>query len=56
MPVIVKSIDSGMTAAAMSAARKFPSNAKSTTMTSTAPSSRFFFTVAIVASTRLVRL
>ena len=40
MPVMVKSIDSGMIAAAISAARKFPSKAKRTTITSTAPSRR----------------
>ena len=51
MPVIVNSIDSGMTQAVTIAARMLPSNRNSTTMTSSAPSSRFFSTVAMVAST-----
>ena len=55
MPVMVKSMDSGMTMAVMIAARTFPSRSSRTTMTSTAPSKRFFFTVSMVASTSLVR-
>ena len=55
MPVMVKSMESGMIAAVMSAARKLPSRRKRTTMTSSAPSSRFFCTVAMVASTSVVR-
>ncbi len=56
IPVIVISIATGMTAAVMSAARIFPSRRNRTRITSDAPSARFFSTVAIVASTRVVRL
>ena len=45
------SIESGMTSAVMSAARKLPRNRKRMTMTRSAPSTRFFSTVAMVAST-----
>ena len=55
MPVMVKSIDSGMTQAVTKAARKLPRIRNSTTTTSSAPSSRFFSTVRTVASTSLVR-
>ena len=52
MPVTVISIDSGMTQRRRRAPRgMLPSSRNSTTMTSSAPSSRFFSTVAIVAST-----
>ena len=56
MPVAVISMVSGMTSAVISAARKLPSSRNRTTMTSSAPSARFFSTVAMVASTSLVRL
>ena len=52
MPVMVNSIDSGMTQAVTMAALKFPRSRNRMTMTSSAPSSRFFSTVAMVASTR----
>ena len=55
MPVTVMSMDSGMTAAVISAARMLPSNRNSTAMTSSAPSMRLVRTVAMVRSTRLVR-
>ena len=55
MPVIVSSIDSGITSVVTSAARKLPSSANSTAMTSSAPSSRFVRTVAMVLSTSVVR-
>ncbi len=54
MPDIVASIAKGITAAVISAARTFPSKTNSTTMTSKAPSTRFFCTVSMVLSTRLV--
>ena len=41
MPVMVISMVSGMTAAVISAARRLPSSTNSTTITSSAPSSRF---------------
>ncbi len=56
MPLTANSILKGITHAVISAARTFPSRMKSTTITSTAPSNRFFSTVAIVLSTREVRL
>ena len=55
MPAMVASIDSGMIAAVINAARKLPSSMNSMTMTSRAPSSRFFCTVAMVLSTSVVR-
>jgi hypothetical protein len=55
MPVTVNSIDSGMTQAVAIAALKLPRTRKRTTITSRAPSRRFFSTVAMVASTRCVR-
>ena len=45
MPVIVNSIDSGMTQAVTIAARMLPRIRNSTAITSSAPSSRFFSTV-----------
>ncbi len=55
MPVKVNSIDSGITRAVISAARMLPRNRNSTAITSTAPSSRFFLTVAMALSTSTVR-
>lgn len=55
MPVKVNSMDSGMTMAVISAARMLPRNRNRITMTSVAPSSRFFLTVAMALSTRLLR-
>ena len=55
MPLAAISIDSGITSATMSAAIQFPRSPNSTATTSNAPSSRFFRTVSIVASTRCVR-
>ena len=55
MPVTVISIAIGITAAVISAARKLPSKTNSTTITSNAPSTRFFATVAMVRSTSAVR-
>ena len=55
IPNPVSIIVTGMTAAAISAARILPSSRNSTTMTSSAPSVRFFATVRIVESTRAVR-
>ena len=55
MPVKVNSIESGITMAVISAARRLPRNRNSTAITSTAPSSRFFFTVAMALSTSTVR-
>ena len=55
IPVKVISIDSGITSAVISAARMLPRNRNSTAITSTAPSSRFFFTVATAFSTSTVR-
>lgn len=55
MPVKVKSIDSGITSAVISAARMLPRNRNRIAMTSTAPSNRFFFTVAMALSTSTVR-
>jgi hypothetical protein len=56
MPVAVMSIESGIASAQMSAARQLPSRQSSTTITRIAPSSEVLLTVAIVASTSLVRL
>ncbi|AIV66332.1 heavy metal efflux pump CzcA domain protein [Burkholderia pseudomallei K42] len=55
MPVKVISIDSGITSAVITAARMLPRNRKRTAITSTAPSSRFFFTVRTAFSTSTVR-
>ena len=55
IPVMVNSMASGMTAAVMSAARKFPNSRNRTTITSKAPSIRFFEMVCIVRSTSPVR-
>ena len=51
MPVAIIRNEIGMTSVAMTAARKLPSSQNSTAATSNAPSSRFFSTVPIVAST-----
>ena len=51
IPVIIRRKDSGITAAVMSAARKLPRRTNRTTITSSAPSARFFSTVDTVAST-----
>ena len=56
MPLMVMSMDNGITNAVISAARRLPSSANSTAMTSKAPSTRFFSTVAMVLSTRSTRL
>ncbi len=55
MPVMVISMVSGMTAAVIRAARRLPSSANSTAITSSAPSIRFVRTVAMVRSTSAVR-
>ncbi|MNV36833.1 hypothetical protein D3C71_1283260 [compost metagenome] len=55
MPVRVNSIARGITAAVINAARKLPSSANSTTITSNAPSMRFLATVSMVRSTSAVR-
>ena len=55
MPVMVNSIDSGMTQAVAIAAPEVAQRQEQTTTTRSAPSKRFFSTVAIVASTRRVR-
>ena len=55
IPKLVRSMVIGITSAAISAARKLPSNRKSTTITSSAPSVRFLPTVQIVELTSLVR-
>ena len=55
MPVMVISIATGITAAVTSAAFQLPSNSNKIAITSNAPSARFFCTVAMVLSTRLVR-
>ena len=55
IPVLISKTVSGMTSAVISAARTFPSIRKSTTMTSSAPSPKFFATVDTVASTNLLR-
>ena len=56
MPMAAISIEIGMTRAAIMAARILPSRRNSTAITSKAPSTRFFSTVAIVASTSEGRL
>ena len=56
IPVIVKSMDKGITIAVNSAARKFPKKRNKITMTRSAPMVKFSLTVSIVASTRSVRL
>jgi hypothetical protein len=55
MNVIAKSIDSGITAAVITAARMFRRNTKRTTMTRMAPTVRLWRTVSIVASTSFER-
>ena len=55
MPVMANRKESGMARETMIAARTLPSSKRSTTMTSTAPSTRFFSTVAMVRSTNSVR-
>jgi len=55
MPVKVNSIASGITIAVMSAARMLPRNRNRMAMTSRAPSVRFFLTVSMAFSTRMVR-
>ena len=55
MPKPVSSIVTGITAAAISAARKLPSSRNSTTMTRSAPSLRLRATVRIVELTSAVR-
>ena len=52
MPVIVNSMERGMTKAVISAARKLPRIRNSTAITSAAPSRRLVSTVLMVASTR----
>ena len=56
MPVMSISMDIGITIAVSRAARTLPSITNKTTTTNTAPSSRFFCTVAMVLSTSTVRL
>ncbi len=53
--VTANSIESGITSATMSAARRFPSSSSSTATTSAAPSNRLVRTVSSVASTSRVR-
>ncbi|MOA42145.1 hypothetical protein D3C78_1641740 [compost metagenome] len=55
MPVKVNSMDSGITIAVIRAARMLPRNRNRMAITRIAPSTRFFFTVAMAFSTRLVR-
>ena len=55
IPVIVASIARGMTAAVMMAARMLPNSKNRTTITSNAPSIRFFRTVLMALSTSAVR-
>ena len=55
MPVRAKRNDRGMAQATMSAARQLPSRSRSTTITSTAPSDRFFSTVPMVWPMRMDR-
>ena len=55
MPVMAKSMESGIARATMMAARQLPSRANKITTTSSAPSARFFSTVPIVALTRFDR-
>ena len=54
IPVIVINMEIGITAAVMRAARKFPSRINNTTITKSAPSTRFLVTVAIALSTNVV--
>ncbi|CZH23965.1 Uncharacterised protein [Legionella pneumophila] len=56
IPVMVNSMDRGITMAVISAARTLPKNKNRMTQTNSAPSSRLFFTVLIVAFTSKVRL
>lgn len=55
MPLKVISIDSGITSAVSTAARRLPRKRNSTAITRMAPSSRFFLTVAMALSTSTVR-
>ncbi|MOA50693.1 hypothetical protein D3C78_1737480 [compost metagenome] len=55
IPVKVNSIDNGITIAVMIAARMLPRNRKRIAITRIAPSIRFFLTVVMALSTRLVR-
>ncbi len=55
MPVMVNSMDSGITHAVAIAALKLPRIKNRTTITRRAPSMRFLWTVATVASTRRAR-
>ena len=55
MPVIVISIEIGITAAVINAALIFPSSRNKTTITNKAPSKRFFSTVVIALLTKSVR-
>ena len=55
IPAKVNNMDSGITQAVISAARKFPKNKNRITMTRIAPSTRFFCTVLIARSTKSVR-
>ncbi len=55
IPVKVNNIARGITIAVINAARMLPRNRNNTATTSSAPSKRFFFTVAMAFSTRLVR-
>jgi hypothetical protein len=56
MPVIAKSIESGIAVATISAARQLPSRPMRIAITRIAPSRRFFSTVRMVEFTRSVRL
>ncbi len=55
MPVMVNNMAKGITNAVINAARKCPKNTNNTAITNNAPSSRFFLTVLMVASTKWVR-
>ncbi len=55
MPVIVNSMDSGITRAVITAARMLPRNKNRIAITNSAPSMRFVFTVETAASTNVVR-
>ena len=55
MPVTANNILSGITIAVISAPVTLPNNSSKITITSTAPSNRLVFTVAMVLSTRVVR-
>ena len=55
IPVKVNSIDSGITQAVINAARILPKNKKRITITKIAPSTKFFCTVLMAFSTKVVR-